>query len=115
MQSILALQPHVPLKQSGPGMQLIAQLAQTPPLVPQLLGSVVPMTQFEPSQQPPLQGTGPEQFVPQVAPLHACPVMQSLALLQPQTPELRQTGLFPMHGETHAPPLLPHAPGVLPG
>jgi hypothetical protein len=113
-QSVAALQPHAPATQAWPALALV-QSTHALPVEPHALAPV-PLggTQLMPSQQPPLQ-TRPAHAVEQVRvdTLHAWPIGQSAALVQPHAPETQAWPALALVQSTHA-LALPHAPGLVP-
>jgi hypothetical protein len=85
-QSVIALQPHMPLARQILLSLLLAQGEQMPPERPQAVFAV-PGWQALPSQQPPLQPSPPVQSVEQwLSVLQAWLAGQFDAMLQPQVP-----------------------------
>ena len=97
--------------------QAEVQSEQTP-LAPQSVLAVPPTQVPSDEQQPPLQVCVEEHVVVQVLLLasHACPVGQSLAVMQPHRPVGRHAlPSPPVLQSTHAWPIKPHAPAAVPG
>ena len=127
-QSLMLLQPHCPppvtaMQESPavPAANRVAQLAQSPPLFPQV-PSAVPALQVPlvaAVQQPSLQGWVELQLVVHwcVVVLQAVPLGQSLTLLQPHAPLARQA--VPAALPTQLPqtpwPVSAHIAWVFPG